>query len=756
MFIPIRTALALFLLLTGVTMASAQMPSFFPGKNLAPISTKASHEIVVVDLNKELADAQSRLGEMQNVVNQLQAKLKQSNLSNDDRSDLLKQFNQRQTLVDRYAQQIDDLKQLQVLDQSIGRAKRQRDNWTPPAGSAPWPITQGDQVKNDMAMLEFRIAQITRELRALTDEIATFGSEKANADERLRQLQEQFGNDPTKLTDAARKALDEAGIAQALKSAMLYRSDLEKRLKDKLRTLFEIQLSTAAKTWSFFDGRFVLTPEILASAKTDLQLTIDRDRDAEIKALAKSEAALSRLNKLQSNYQMLDQKKTSVGHLAQARANLDIAQANQSSAQSDVDRLRRLIELEGDAMQIWDARAELYATPRPGAVRLSEMAESVKGGLLRIGQVRANLREMLTAEEQAAFSLREDLVFPKDSLTRQVLTAKLEAANTEADSTRVVLAALDKFEQFLHLFQSELATQAEHRTVAERLTDYGDELLKFGQHLWNYELFSVDDQVFAEGKEIKTTRSVTVGKSVGAIVILLLGFVLVSRLIRSSISLAESRIGLKPSAATTIRRWLTLISTGTLIILSFNLVQIPLSIFAFLGGALAIGIGFGAQNVLKNLISGGMLLIERPIKIGDFVEVEGIRGRVTSIGMRVSTIHSADGIDTLIPNSDLVEKTLTNWTFGCPDIRREIKVAVTSGTDPADVSRVIESAVQGRDDVLQSPAPTVVLNDFTDGALTFTLRFWIRIDPTTDGQVVDSDLRRVILEKLKSAGIAIP
>ena len=177
MSIPIRTALALFLLLTGVTTASAQMPSFFPGKNLAPISTKASQETVVVDLNKELADAQSRLGEMQNVVNQLQAKLKQSNLSNDDRSDLLKQFNQRQTLVDRYAQQLDDLKQLQVLDQSIGSAKRQRDNWTPPAGSAPWPITQGDQVKNDMAMLAFRIAQITRELRALTDEIATFGSE---------------------------------------------------------------------------------------------------------------------------------------------------------------------------------------------------------------------------------------------------------------------------------------------------------------------------------------------------------------------------------------------------------------------------------------------------------------------------------------------------------------------------------------------------------------------------------------------------
>lgn len=545
-------------------------------------------------------------------------------------------------------------------------------------------------------------------------------------------------------------------MAQAFKSTMLTRTDLEKRLKEKQRTLLEIQLSTSAKTWNYFDGRFSLSPEVLASAKEDLQLLIDRYRDQEIKALDKSGIALDRLNKVSGDYQALDQQRTPVERLARARADLEIAQANETAARSEVDRLRQLIEMGGYAIKVWDTRAELYATPRPTSARLSEISESVKVGFLRIAQARESLGQRLTSKEQEAFSLREGLVFAKESIVRQVITAKLDAANSEADAIRLVLAALDKFEQFLSLLQSELGTQAEHRTTMQRIGGYWHQLLRIGQNTWHYELFSVDDQVIADGKEVKTTRSVTIGKSIGAIGILLIGFVLVSWAIRTSISLAERRIGLKPSVATLVRRWLTLIATGTLIVLSFNLVQIPLSIFAFLGGALAIGIGFGAQNILKNLISGGILLIERPIRIGDLVEMEGVRGRVTSIGLRFSTIHSPNGIDTLIPNSELVEKKLTNWTFSNPNIRREIRVGIAYGADPAEVKQLIQSAAQGNPDVMQQPQPMVVLDDFGDSALVFTLRYWIRVETTTDGRVVDSDLRCDILAKLKNAGIDVP
>lgn len=172
------TALAAALLLSSVSSVHAQIPSLLPGKSLAPAKANAPKETVVVDLNKELADTQLRLGETQGVVNRLQLRLKQTNLSTEARNDLLKQFNQRQTLADRYAQQIDTLKQLQLFNQKIIDATQQRDGWVAPTGNPPWPITEGDLVKNTMVMQESRIAQLNREINALTEQVATYGREK--------------------------------------------------------------------------------------------------------------------------------------------------------------------------------------------------------------------------------------------------------------------------------------------------------------------------------------------------------------------------------------------------------------------------------------------------------------------------------------------------------------------------------------------------------------------------------------------------
>ena len=177
MLIPARIVLAAALLLAGFSAAQAQLPSLVPGKSHAPVVDNAAQETVVVDLNKELTDTQARLGETQVAINRLQAQLKQPNQLAKARSDLLKQFNQRQTLADRYAQQIDYIKQLQVLNQQIADAKLQRDSWVAPAGTPPWPITQGDVVKSEMAMQESRIDQLNREIETLTEQIAIFGRE---------------------------------------------------------------------------------------------------------------------------------------------------------------------------------------------------------------------------------------------------------------------------------------------------------------------------------------------------------------------------------------------------------------------------------------------------------------------------------------------------------------------------------------------------------------------------------------------------
>lgn len=120
-----------------------------------------------------------------------------------------------------------------------------------------------------------------------------------------------------------------------------------------------------------------------------------------------------------------------------------------------------------------------------------------------------------------------------------------------------------------------------------------------------------------------------------------------------------------------------------LIVFALITVNIPLMVFAFLGGALAIAAGFGAQNILNNFISGLILLLERPIKVGDIVEVEGIRGQIANIGGRCCQVRRFDGIDILIPNSSFLEKNVANWTLSDQQLRFTITLAAAYGSTVA-------------------------------------------------------------------------
>ena len=736
--------------------ALAQLPALLPAKPAKAPTTSATTDAASATPEKLLAQAQKRLNEAQEAAAQLQSQLDQKRLSDDARLELLKQFNLRQTLADRYAQQIDYLKQLQPFDEKIADVRRALDVWSPPPGTPPWSVLDTDSVRYAMLSQESLINQLTRKIDSLAAQILTLAREQSDSEVRVRQLQEKLGNDPAKLGDAERQQLDSAKAQLALKGAILLRTDLERQVREKERTLEQLRYDLSAKTWQYYNGRFDLPPADLAKHKADLQSYIDADRNKELKALADLETAQARLAKARRDFAALDQGKASPQQRATVQAALDIAQVREAAAQSIVERLRQLIEMGGYGIQAWDVRAELYATPRPDASRVDEIAQRVQLGLLRIRQARDLVQQSLSAKEQEAFGLRDGFPMQRTPLEKQVLEARLESVNVQSDSARVVLGALDKFEQFLTIIKLELGIKDQQQTLLERVTGYGQRVVGWTKSLWNFELFTVDDTVIADGKEVRASRSVTVGKSIGAIAILLFGFVMVSWLIRNSVALAERRIGLKSSSATLIRRWLTVVATATLIVLSFNLVQIPLSVFAFLGGALAIGVGFGTQNLLKNLISGIMLLVERPIRIGDLVAIDGLKGRVTSIGIRFSTIHSSDGVDTLIPNSELVEKKLVNWTYSNPDARREIRLGVAYGADVVQVKNLLQAAALEHQEVERSPAPNVTLDDFGDNALIFTLRFWIRLDQGIDGARIDSDLRCEILDKFAAVGIELP
>lgn len=142
-------------------------------------------------------------------------------------------------------------------------------------------------------------------------------------------------------------------------------------------------------------------------------------------------------------------------------------------------------------------------------------------------------------------------------------------------------------------------------------------------------------------------------------------------------------------------------------------------------GALGVGLGFGLQNVVNNFVSGLILIFERPVQVGDSVEVSSIAGRITRIGIRSSTIRSFDGADITIPNGSLLSDALTNWTMTDRTRRIDVNVGVAYGTDPEEVMEVLKAALEGQEGLLEHPEPQVLFTGFGDSSLDFVLRAWV-------------------------------
>jgi small-conductance mechanosensitive channel len=169
-------------------------------------------------------------------------------------------------------------------------------------------------------------------------------------------------------------------------------------------------------------------------------------------------------------------------------------------------------------------------------------------------------------------------------------------------------------------------------------------------------------------------------------------------------------------------------------------------------GALGIGLGFGLQNIFNNFISGIILLFERPIQIGDDIEVNGTWARVTKINVRSTVVQTYDNASLIIPNSDLISSQVTNWSFKDKRLRRSIDVGVAYGSDVELVRQILLEVAEKTSRVLKIPKPEVIFKDFGDSALIFRLRFWTRIEYF---YAVETDIRFAIDRRFREEHIEI-
>lgn len=210
-------------------------------------------------------------------------------------------------------------------------------------------------------------------------------------------------------------------------------------------------------------------------------------------------------------------------------------------------------------------------------------------------------------------------------------------------------------------------------------------------------------------------------------------------------------IGAREAIGTIVRYLIFVI--GFLILL--QTIGIDLTTLNVLAGAIGIGVGFGLQNVANNFISGLIILFERPIKVGDRIEVDDVHGEVTHIGARSTTIRTNDNIAIIVPNSKFISENVINWSLEGGAVRFKIPVGVGYESDLELVEKLLLEAANEDDDVLQSPPPSVRFLEFGDNSLNFELRAWSRARLHRPG-LFRSNLNFAIIKKFREHGVEVP
>jgi small-conductance mechanosensitive channel len=263
------------------------------------------------------------------------------------------------------------------------------------------------------------------------------------------------------------------------------------------------------------------------------------------------------------------------------------------------------------------------------------------------------------------------------------------------------------------------------------------------KNIWNAELFSAGQNVF------------TLGSISMLIISVVLLFFITGRFYRLLLHRIFPRYNLDPAASlsmATITRYVILV-IGFVII--FQTTGINLSALGILFGALGIGIGFGLQNITSNFISGIIILFEKPVKIGDRVELGSIVGNIEKISARATTIINNDNIAVVVPNSEFINNQVINWSLNDRKVRFNYPVGVSYKEDPNRIKRLLLEVALANRGVLRNPPPDVLFEDFGDSSLDFNLRVWT--DEYSDRpKVLKSQLYYAVFEKFREHGVEIP
>lgn len=248
---------------------------------------------------------------------------------------------------------------------------------------------------------------------------------------------------------------------------------------------------------------------------------------------------------------------------------------------------------------------------------------------------------------------------------------------------------------------------------------------------------------------------ISLGKLIFGLFLFVIGLVVSKRLANEVDRRIYVRLNLDESLRYTFRRLTYYFFLFLSVLFILRLLHVPLTVFTVLGGAAAVGVGFGSQNIFNNFISGLLVMAERPIRVGDYIEVDGVSGRVQIIGIRSTWVRTLSNALMVIPNTTFIEKKLTNWTLS-GTISTSVQFVVGSETDTEKLKQICRNAVEKVPGVAKDPEPSLSFVNFGDAGLVFDLGYNIESASFPKKKSIESEVRYSLNSEFIRAGLKLP
>lgn len=606
-----------------------------------------------------------------------------------------------------------------------------------PEQPGPYTILQLDAVTDEIASLKSQVETSGATVEAATLGLADARRQLESREAARRRFQEDTGSDGSSVARSrARRIIDEeTGVAARtvrVREAELKRAELN---RDALKLKLDIQ--SARVRWmtanvrfeaEHLNGRLSEITDQRAQLQRQLELVENNARFAETTWFN----TRSRLTEITTEDPELTEE-------------VEARRIAYEATREEQDALSKAIERLGDQEDIWRRRYQLVSEmPELETLREWEADARARIAVLeterrldaaRLDEVRGRITAL--SNEIAAMEAPADGDVAWEVV--RWIERQLEGSRETAATLDTRVQGADEAIRAQQRLLDEIGQQTAHVDISERL----GELWSHVTSIWRFELTSIDEQ------------PITVGKIVIGFMILLFGLLSSRFLSRMLGKRVLPRLKLNEGAAAAVQSILFYVLIITFTLFAFRAVNIPLTAFTVLGGALAIGVGFGSQNIINNFISGLILLAERPVRVGDLIEVDDLHATVEHIGARSTRVRTGDNVEVIIPNSTFLEQNVVNWTLSEDRVRTKVIVGVAYGSPTRDVSKLLKRAVEEHGRVLKSPEPIVIFADFGDSALVFEVHFWIRMRTIMQRRGIESDIRHRIDNLFEDAGIVI-